>query len=125
MLRHILPDGRAVALLGLDQKQIQVDDAAGGRRALDNLSSGTQDAVVLAAKLALALKTRGEGKGLLVLDDPFLAMDRQREERALRMLQDFHLRHGWQIILLTKDAHLRDGMVRLFPDCRAIELAPG
>ena len=59
--------------------------------------------------------------GVLVLDDPFLAMDRQREERALRMLQEFHLRHGWQIILLTKDAHLRDGMSRLFPELKVLD----
>lgn len=121
MLDPILPGGRAVTLLGLDQKQITVQDAAGGTRALENLSSGTRDAVVLAAKLALAVKTR-EGAGLLVLDDPFHAMDRDREEKALRMIQDFHLRHGWQIILLTKDAHLRDGMLRRFPDCRTVEL---
>lgn len=121
MLAHVLPGDRAVALLGLDQKQIMVADAAGGERALENLSSGTRDAVVLAAKLALALKTRDQA-GILVLDDPFLAMDREREDRALRMLQDFHLRHGWQIILLTKDALLRDGMGRKFPDLHTINL---
>jgi DNA repair exonuclease SbcCD ATPase subunit len=121
VLEPILPGGRAVALLGLDQKQITVQDAGGGKRALENLSSGTRDAVVLAAKLALAVKAR-EGKGLLLLDDPFQSMDREREERALRMIQEFHLRHGWQVILLTKDAHLRDGMVRRFPDCRTVEL---
>lgn len=121
MLAHILPGDRQVALSGLDQKQILVADAAGGRRPLECLSTGTRDAVVLAAKLALALKTR-EGPGLLVLDDPFLAMDRQREERALLMLQEFHLRHGWQIILLTKDSLLRDAMGRIFPDLRQISL---
>lgn len=108
-------------MLGLDQKQIMVEDASGGERALENLSSGTRDAVVLAAKLALALKTRDKA-GILVLDDPFLAMDREREERALRMLQDFHMRHGWQIILLTKDPLLRDGMGRKFPDLHTINL---
>lgn len=121
MLSHILPGDRTVAMLGLDQKQILVQDAAGEARALDNLSSGTQDAVVLAAKLALALKTRPD-PGVLVLDDPFQAMDRFREERALAMLQDFHLRHGWQIILLTKDAHLRDGMARIFRGLKVLEL---
>lgn len=121
MLSHILPGDRKVTLSGLDQKQIQVVDAGGGHRPLESLSTGTRDAVVLAAKLALALKTR-EGAGLLVLDDPFLAMDRQREESALRMLQEFHLRHGWQIILLTKDIHLRDSMGRIFPDLQLINL---
>lgn len=121
MLSHILPGNRPVALSGLDRKHIQVNDAGGERRSLESLSTGTQDAVVLAAKLALALKTRG-GAGLLVLDEPFLAMDREREERALRMLEDFHLRHGWQIILLTKEAHLLEAMSRIFPGLKVLEL---
>ena len=121
MLARILPGSRTVSLTGLDRKHIHVDDAGGRPRPLESLSTGTRDAVVLAARLALALKTRGDG-GVLVLDDPFPAMDREREERALGMLRDFHLRHGWQILLLTKDVHLRDGMSRLFPDLKVLDL---
>lgn len=121
MLARILPGDRAVALAGLDEGRILAGDAAGASRALPNLSTGTQHALVLAAKLALARKHR-EGRGLLVLDEPFSAMDEDRESRALGMLREFHLRHGWQIILLTKEPRLRDKMAALFEDIRLIEL---
>jgi DNA repair exonuclease SbcCD ATPase subunit len=121
MLARILPGERAVALAGLDEDRIRAGDAAGASRALPNLSTGTQHALVLAAKLAMARKHR-EGPGLFVLDEPFLAMDEARETRALEMLREFHLRHGWQLILLTKEARLRDKMGSLFADARIIEL---
>jgi DNA repair exonuclease SbcCD ATPase subunit len=121
MLARILPGDRAVALAGLDEGRILAGDAAGASRALPNLSTGTQHALVLAAKLALARKHR-EGSGLLVLDEPFTAMDEARETRALEMLREFHLRHGWQIILLTKEVRLKDKMIALFGDTRLIEL---
>lgn len=121
MLARILPGERAVALAGLDEGRILAGDAAGTSRALPNLSTGTQHALVLAAKLALARKHR-EGRGLLVLDEPFTAMDEARETRALEMLKEFHLRHGWQIILLTKEIRLKDKMSALFDDARLIEL---
>jgi len=121
MLARILPGERAVALAGLEEDRIRAGDAAGTARALPNLSTGTQHALVLAAKLAMARKHR-EGPGLFVLDEPFLAMDEARETRALEMLREFHLRHGWQFILLTKEARLRDKMGSLFADVRIIEL---
>ncbi len=121
MLARILPGDRAVALAGLDEDRIRAGDAAGASRALPNLSTGTQHALVLAAKLAMARKHR-EGPGLFVLDEPFLAMDEARETRALEMLREFQTRHGWQIILLTKETRLRDKMASLFADARIIEL---
>jgi len=125
MLARILPGERAVALAGLDEDRIRAGDAAGASRALPNLSTGTQHALVLAAKLAMARKHR-EGPGLFVLDEPFLAMDEARETRALEMLREFQLRHGWQIILLTKETRLRDKMGSIFAEASIIELnAPG
>lgn len=108
-------------MLGLEGRRIQVGDAGGGHRSLDHLSTGTKDAVVLAAKLALALQHR-EGPGILVLDDPFLAMDDERETRALRLLGDFHFRHGWQIILLTKESHLLEKAAALVPGAGILDL---
>lgn len=121
MLAQILPGDRSVSMLGLEGRRIQVGDAGGGHRSLDHLSTGTKDAVVLAAKLALALQHR-EGPGILVLDDPFLAMDDERETRALRLLGDFHFRHGWQIILLTKESHLLEKAAALVPGAGILDL---
>lgn len=121
MLGRILPGERSLSIPGLDVRRIQAMDAGGSIRSLDHLSTGTQDAVVLAARLALALKHRGQ-EGILVLDDPFLAMDDLRETRALRLLLDFHVRHGWQIILLTMDGLLRDKAMALFPNPSLVDL---
>lgn len=122
MLGHILPGSRNLTLQGLGGGQIQVQDASGSVRILENLSTGTKDAVVLAARLALALKSRAEA-GILVLDDPFLAMDAERETRALELLRTFQDRHGWQIILLTKEIPLRDKVLRLFTDPLVVDLS--
>lgn len=122
MLGNILPAGRTVSLLGLEDRHIQVMDAGGGNRALDHLSTGTKHAMVLAAKLAMALKHR-QGPGILVLDEPFLTMDDGRETRALELLRDFHDRHGWQIILMTKEVHLKDKVLKLFKDPRILDLS--
>ncbi len=128
ILANILPGslnpvkGRMVSLAGLEDRLIQVEDAAGGVRSLDHLSTGTRHAMVLAAKLALARKHRN-GPGLLVLDEPFLAMDDERESRALELLRDFHDHNGWQIILLTKEIRLVEKVRKLFPEPRIIDLA--
>jgi ABC-type Mn2+/Zn2+ transport system ATPase subunit len=53
--------------------------------------------------------------GVLVLDDPFLTLDEERETGALRMLEHFRTEHGiWQIILFTKESRLRDKARRVF-----------
>jgi DNA repair exonuclease SbcCD ATPase subunit len=122
MLAGILPAGRAVALSGFEDRQIQVTDAGGGLRSLDLLSTGTKHALVLAAKLAMALKQR-QGPGVLVLDEPFAAMDEERESRALELLRQFHAGHGWQILLLTKDAALVERARRIFTDPKVLDLA--
>jgi hypothetical protein len=121
MLGNILPQGRSVSLAGLEDRQILVQDAEGGLRSLDNLSTGTRHAMVLAAKLALARKHR-EGPGVLVLDEPFLAMDGERVARALELLRDFHNRNGWQIILLTKEMELVEKVRTLFRDPCVLDL---
>jgi ABC-type Mn2+/Zn2+ transport system ATPase subunit len=108
--------------LGLEDRLIQVKDAGGGTRSLDNLSTGTRHAMVLAAKLAMALKHR-QGPGILVLDEPFLAMDDERETRALELLRDFHTQHGWQIILMTKEIGLKDKVLKLFTAPRLVDLS--
>jgi AAA domain len=121
MLGRILPGSRGLALQGLGGGQLHVQDAGGGHRPLENLSTGTRDAVVLAAKLALALKSR-IGAGILVLDEPFLAMDEPRESQSLALLQDFHTTHGWQIILLSKQVHLKEKVQGLMRNAKILNL---
>ncbi len=125
LLSKIFPEERKLILPRLDASKMQIPDSAGALRDLDFLSTGTRDCVVLAAKLALALKAnagRNRGEGLLVLDDPFLALDEKREMQVLKLLQFFHLQYGWQLILLTKEIRLRDRVKQIFPDAEMIDL---
>ena len=94
-----------VRLDGLDLGSASARDASGSEQSYANLSQGTRDAVALAARLALATKT-GRTTGILVLDEPFLALDHQRVEGALRVLRSFRERQGWQMVILTKDPQL-------------------
>ena len=96
-----------LGIAALDLGGVSIRDFGGELRALENLSSGTRDCFMLAARLTLALSARGAGPGLLLLDDPFASFDVQRRAAALTMIRDFQDETGWQIILFTKDAALR------------------
>lgn len=77
--------------------EIQVD----GRRwhQADHFSRGTRDALYLALRVALA-RVRGVGESLpLLLDDPFVHLDRQRLSATIKLLD--MAAAGGQLILLS------------------------
>jgi DNA repair protein SbcC/Rad50 len=55
----------------------------------DLLSAGTKDVFSLALRLAMAGYFLKEAKGVLVLDDPFVDMDPERQQRAADMISTF------------------------------------
>jgi ABC-type cobalamin/Fe3+-siderophores transport system ATPase subunit len=112
---EILPETREIAIGDLDGGSIKVNDAGGAARPLDDLSQGTRDSFLFAARLALSVRAAPEG-GLLLLDEPFLSLDADREERALRMLGNFQEKNGRQIIIFGKEKSLTDRLRKLFPD---------
>ncbi len=112
---ELVPTSREVELQGLDTRSIRAADAGGGSRLLPHLSRGTQDAFLLAARLALARKSSSR-PGVLILDEPFFALDTERSERALGLLKGFQADHGWQIVMLSKDQQLYALAQTLFPD---------
>nr|MBP7494562.1 hypothetical protein [Spirochaetales bacterium] len=78
------------------------------------LSTGTRDAFFLAARLTLARRSAPSGgRAIIVLDEPFLTLDKNRTENALRVLKEFHETTGWQIFLFTKEEELAE-QVRSF-----------
>ena len=86
----------------------RVTDAGGMYREGGELSAGTRDAFILASRLVLARKSLGEGaRGLIVLDEPFLTLDRTRSARALGVLEEFHRSSRWQLVFFTKDEALK------------------
>jgi len=85
----------------------------------DRLSMGTRAGVGLAVRLAMARYFLGTGNGFLVLDDPLVDMDPQRQAMAANLIRTFAGER--QTVLFTchpNHAKLLGG------DCVALEEAP-
>lgn len=104
----------SVSLQALEEQPLVVD-AYGVARPADRLSHGTRDAYALAARLALAERTRRE-PAILIMDEPFRAIDTTRMRRALRLIARFRERTGWQIVILTADERAAQAVRAQFPD---------
>ena len=76
---------------------------------MEHLSAGARDTFYFAARLALARK-HATGPRILVLDEPFATLDRERERRMVGLLRDFQKEADWQIVLLTKEPELKEMM---------------
>lgn len=104
----------SVHLQALEEQPLVVD-AYGAARPADRLSHGTRDAYALAARLALAERTRRE-PALLIMDEPFRAIDTTRMRRALRLVARFRERTGWQVVFLTADERAAQAVRAQFSD---------
>ncbi|MDT8287105.1 MAG: SbcC/MukB-like Walker B domain-containing protein, partial [Elusimicrobiales bacterium] len=100
----------AAEFTDFDSASASMTDAGGTKRPIDQLSAGTRDLFMLAARVALARRARkdGEGPALLVLDEPFFTLDPERLRAALRLVAGFHKSSGWQVIILTKDPAIKN-----------------
>jgi uncharacterized protein YhaN len=78
-----------------------------GRFALSELSTGAQEQVLLALRLAFSRSIFGQESLFLILDDAFQHSDWQRRERLVAEMVSV-ARQGWQIIYFTMDDHIRD-----------------
>lgn len=105
LLKEILPDRNEVEILKFDESAVTVVDGGGGKRTLEHLSAGTKDSFLLAARLALAGKCWGQG-GLLLIDEPFQALDTARTANALRLIKIFIEKYNWQVIIFSKEEGL-------------------
>lgn len=84
-------------------------DADGAPIPPDQLSQGTRDQLLLAARLALGEVLAGPlGVPIFLLDDPLLHFDAARRREALAMLGDLATRS--QIILATHDGSILDDL---------------
>jgi len=72
----------------------------------DKLSEGTKDTVALAFRLAVLEHLFPNGDGIIVFDDPFTDMDKERREKACELVKKCAERH--QIIFLTCDEEYID-----------------
>lgn len=115
-----------VTLAALEEEPLIVDASAVARPA-GQLSQGTRDAYGLAARLALAERTqlaRGGGDpGLLILDEPFQALDATRTARALRLIARFQEHTGFQLVVMTADERVALAVAGRFAGARVHRLA--
>lgn len=88
-----------------DPESITMTDAGGKSRPLEHLSRGTRDALLFAVRLALAEKLAGSVR-VLLLDDPFGALDPERIRGLLTLLDEFRKRADFQLIFFTKEPAL-------------------
>lgn len=121
-LGSITGDRRELSLTKLALEGARLADAGGTARGPQQLSQGTRDAFMLAARLALALKAR-DGNGILVFDEPFESLDDERTEGALRLLHHLQREHGTQLVFFTKDEHLLESCAAVFEDVRVHRLS--
>lgn len=111
----------SVNLEALEEEPLIVD-AYGVARPADQLSQGTRDAYSLAARLALAERAQ-RGAGLLIMDEPFHAMDTTRMRRALRLIARFQERTGWQLVVMTTDERVALAVSTQFAGAQVHRLA--
>jgi DNA repair exonuclease SbcCD ATPase subunit len=126
MFGDILPEVRDITIRDFKTDDISVTDAGGEKRELEYVSTGTHDAFLLAARLALALRSSGgEWPGIMILDEPFHALDEGRKLKALKLLKKFHDTYGWQVVLFSKDVHIAAKMKEILTDAVVHELKVG
>jgi len=83
------------------------------------LSSGTKDLFALAVRLAMAEFFLDERAGFLLLDDPLVELDPERQKKAAELIRRFS--ESRQCLFFTCHPHA----AALFPREKVIELTPG
>jgi hypothetical protein len=89
----------------LDGEKLYVGDAYGDFP-LGDLSTGTQEQVLLALRLGLASQLFRRQTLFLILDDAFQHADWQRRKRLVQQLAAL-VDAGWQVIYFTMDDHIK------------------
>jgi DNA repair exonuclease SbcCD ATPase subunit len=112
---ELVPEVREVRIPSLTENALSLQDAGGTVRRIPHLSHGTRHAFALAARLILAERA-AEEPGVLVLDEPFHALDHGRTRNALGLLRRFQERNGFQLVLFTKDEALVAATEEEFPE---------
>lgn len=103
----------------LDQEELWVDLAEGGRLPVERLSQGTRELLFLSLRLALAAAYARRGVRLpMILDDVMVNFDMSRARATAALLRDF-AQQGNQILLFTCHEHL----LKLFQELRVPQAA--
>lgn len=112
--KEFLPGIDSIKMNSFSNDDILVADGGGEFRPPEQLSTGTMDAFWFAARLSLAIKANPNGKGIIVLDEPFHAFDNDRMQKAIELLKKFYEDSKWQIVLFTWNGEVKDNMRKEF-----------
>lgn len=96
-----------------------VINPSGHSLAFSQLSSGTKDLFALAVRLAMAEFFLDQRAGFLLLDDPLVELDPERQKKAAELIRRFS--ESRQCLFFTCHPHA----AALFPREKVIELTPG
>ncbi|MGV0035108.1 MAG: hypothetical protein ACNYPE_09125 [Candidatus Azotimanducaceae bacterium WSBS_2022_MAG_OTU7] len=119
----MLSDNRTITFNNLARLDAaNATDHYGSELAITRLSSGTRDAFYLAARLAFLEKVQVQGDAFLLLDDPFVFMDRTRAARAMKAILLFRQEKELPIALFTKDETTKDDFLSIFPSAALVEM---
>ncbi len=100
-----LTKGKLREVLLESDERFTVREASGRELAIENLSGGQRDLVMLALRMAM-INEMGELAPPIVFDDPFSRLDSENLSQVRELLTAFSQRH--QVILLTRDPRYRD-----------------
>ncbi len=94
-----MTDGRYNKVEMQDSIPSALEAAGGGKLGLSMLSAGTKDMLALALRLAMASYFIADKGGVLMMDDPLVDMDPDRQKAAAHALREFS--SSRQLILFT------------------------
>ncbi|MBU1707568.1 hypothetical protein KKB28_06610 [bacterium] len=100
-----LTKGKLREILVESDERFAVREASGRKFAMENLSGGERDLVMLALRIAM-INEMGDLAPPIVFDDPFTRLDSENLSQVRELLTAFSQRH--QVILLTRDSRYRD-----------------
>ena len=81
-----------------------------------------RDAFIFSTRLAFLDKVSPKGDVFLILDDPFIFMDRERQLCAIKATKHFFDRHQFPILFFTKDSEMQSTFCSVFSEAKVIEL---
>ena len=105
-----------------DVGSIKCHDYYGEALGVDQLSSGTRDVFALSARLAFLEKVEPLGDVFLILDDPFVFMDRARQTNAFTAIKSFYEKLNLPILFFTKDEVTKNEFCEVFANAKEIGL---
>lgn len=119
-LNKIIPNAE-LSLSGLSDEEIKITDSSGSLRYAEHLSSGTKDCFMLSARLVMAKESFADKGKIMIFDEPFLKMDNNRIQQAVKLVYDFYKETNCQIVFLTKEDFVLN-IFKTFSDIKIVNL---